>query len=153
MANVIKAPAPTNYNGRRRVFLAGSIDMGKATNWQQTVIDMLDDLDIDIYNPRRDDWDSTWEQSIDNPDFSKQVRWELNALAKADAICFVFDPEGPAPVTLLELGLFSGKENVVVFCPDGYWRKGNVDIVCDTLNIDKVDNLFDLVTYLRERLS
>jgi len=37
-------------------------------------------------NPRRDDWDSTWEQNIGNKEFKNQVIWELNCLGSADII-------------------------------------------------------------------
>jgi hypothetical protein len=51
-------------------------------------------------------------------------------------ICYCFDPKGMAPITLLELGLFAQSDKkIVVCCPDGYWRKGNVDILCSRLGI------------------
>ena len=61
----IKAPIRT----MKTVFLAGSIDMGSAVNWQKQVVDALKEENVVVYNPRRDDWDSSWVQSIDNPWF------------------------------------------------------------------------------------
>lgn len=46
-----------------------------------------------LLNPRRDDWDSTWEQSIKHPKFVEQVEWEMEALQSCDAELFYFDPK------------------------------------------------------------
>ena len=76
MAIVFKAPAPIkdfNIFKTFKVFLAGSIDMGKAEDWQPFVTERLSDLPISIFNPRRDDWDSTWVQDISNKQFAEQV--------------------------------------------------------------------------------
>lgn len=66
---VIKAPNSIEpSNGKFTVFLAGSIEMGKAIDWQKEIGDEFENSDdVCILNPRRDDWDSSWEQSIDNP--------------------------------------------------------------------------------------
>ena len=126
----IKAPKKIRDDGKT-LFLAGSIEMGKAEKWQDKVVRLLkNEKDIIIFNPRRDDWDSTWEQSIKNEQFVEQVEWELHALQHADKILMYFDPETKSPITLLELGLFADKGKLIVVCPDGFWKKGNVDVVC-----------------------
>lgn len=120
---------------RMSIFLAGSIEMGVADNWQTRVVDSLKELDILILNPRRDDWDSSWKQTIDDPKFREQVEWELNALERVDLILMYFDPNTKSPISLLELGLFAETGKLLVCCPDGFWRKGNVDIVCKRYDI------------------
>jgi hypothetical protein len=45
---------------RKSVFLAGSIEMGKAEDWQKKLEGICDDFGYDVLNPRRDDWDSSW---------------------------------------------------------------------------------------------
>ena len=111
--------------------------MGVAENWQQKVEKLLVNTDWTILNPRRDDWDSSWVPSIDNPQFKEQVYWELDGLAVVEQILFYFDPTTKSPITLLELGLMVGLEpyKIMVVCPKGYWRKGNVDIVCERFGI------------------
>ena len=128
MATIIKAPNPLQAGFS--VFLAGSIEMGQAENWQTKVEASLADCEVVIFNPRRDDWDSSWKQSIDDPQFREQVEWELDALERADVIVMYFDPGSKSPISLLELGLFARSGKMVVCCPQGFWRKGNVDIVC-----------------------
>ena len=86
------------------VFLGGSIEMGQAEPWQTDVEAALRGTDMTILNPRRDEWDATWAQRIDNPLFRAQVEWELAAQERATLSAFYFAPATKAPVTLLELG-------------------------------------------------
>ncbi len=45
------------------VFLGGSIEMGKAIDWQTEYANRLKNVDnLTVLNPRRDDWDSSWIQ-------------------------------------------------------------------------------------------
>jgi len=117
------------------VFLAGSIEMGVAEKWQDRVVKAFADTDLVFLNPRRDDWDSSWTQSASDPKFYEQVNWELDGFEVADVVLFYFDPNTKSPITLLELGLMAGKAyamgtTVIVCCPDGFYRKGNVEMVC-----------------------
>ena len=136
------------------VFLAGSIEMGKAQEWQQAVINACKDLEIIFYNPRRDDWDSSWTQCISNPEFNEQVTWELDKIDSSEAVIFYFDPDTTSPVTLLELGYVIGDatKEVIVCCPDGYFRRGNIEIMCERSGIPFVNTLEDLIGELRERI-
>lgn len=135
MINEIKPPNKFLPLGRK-IFLAGSIEMGVAEHWQDKVIKFLKEKedkyhDIDILNPRRDDWDSSWVQSIDNKEFREQVEWEIDGIDKSRIIFFYFDPNTKSPITLFELGkAMSGYNDIIVVCPDGYWRKGNVEVYC-----------------------
>ena len=130
------------------IFLAGSIDMGSAIDWQAEIVARMHGQDVTILNPRRDDWDSSWEQTIEHQQFREQVEWELRGLERADKILMYFAPGTKAPITLLELGLFarSHPEKLIVCCPDGFWRKGNIDIVCNMYGIKQVACLDDLIS-------
>ncbi len=106
MARVVKPPAPLPPEGPTpSVFLAGSIEMGAAEDWQAQFERCLSDLDVLVLNPRRDEWDASWEQSITNPPFREQVEWELVGLERAAVVAMYLAPATRAPVTLLELGL------------------------------------------------
>jgi hypothetical protein len=117
-----------------RVFLAGSIEMNKAVLWQDELIQHLkdnpivEDEDLVILNPRRPDWNSEWNES--SPEFHEQVQWELRALEYADLIVFYFQPGTVSPISLLELGMYISSGKIMVCCPPGYHRKGNIDITC-----------------------
>jgi hypothetical protein len=153
MARIIKPPAPLDLGGRPAVFLAGSIEMGLAEPWQAAVESALAGLDAVILNPRRDEWDASWEQSIGNAKFREQVEWELEAQERATLIAMYFAPATRAPVTLLELGLAARSGKLVVCSPDGFWRKGNVEVVCARYGIPLVADLPALVALVRRRLG
>lgn len=120
---------------RKSVFLAGSIEMGTSDNWQEGLSKHFHKLGWDVLNPRRDDWDPSWKQTFENPTFFQQVTWELNALEVCDLIIMYFDPNTKSPISLLELGLFAKSGKLMVVCPEGFWRKGNVEIVCNRYNV------------------
>jgi hypothetical protein len=148
---MIEVQAPNQYIlNTRSVFLAGSIEMGKAEKWQDLVIKHLRGWNITVFNPRRNDWDSSWEQKESNVQFRNQVLWELEAIDKADMVAFYFDPKTQSPISLLELGLCAQKKPTVVCCPEGFWRKGNVDIVCKKFGITQVKTLSELIRAIRE---
>ena len=62
-------------------------------------------------------------------------------MGQSDYVIMYFDRA--TPITLLELGLLASMrpQKVLVVCPDGYWRKGNVDVVCDRYGIKKCKTL------------
>jgi hypothetical protein len=153
MARVLKPPAPIALaDAERSVFLAGSIDMGHAEPWQATVEQALADLPITILNPRRDEWDASWEQSIGNPLFRGQVEWELEGLERASAVAMYLAPPTRAPITLLELGLLARSGKLVACCPAGFWRRGNVEVVCARYGVPLVESLPELVQAVRSQL-
>ncbi|MEM9908185.1 MAG: nucleoside 2-deoxyribosyltransferase domain-containing protein [Cyanobacteria bacterium P01_D01_bin.44] len=139
------------------IFLAGSIEMGKASNWQQDMVTQLSDMTGSVLNPRREAWESTWPQDASFPPFRAQVEWELAGLAQADIVIFYFEPTTKSPVTLLELGLTAratcAGQQTLVCCPSGFWRKGNVDIVCEWWGMPQFETLDNLVVELRHRLA
>lgn len=134
------------------VFLAGSIEMGVAEKWQEKVIAALSDRPIRFLNPRREDWDSSWKQNIDDEKFVEQVMWELESLEMAHIIIMYFDPNTKSPISLLELGLHAKEQKLIVLCPEGFWRKGNVDVVCEYYGINQVDTFDELIEFIRANI-
>lgn len=133
------------------LFLAGSIEMGAAEDWQAQAIDAARETFSIIYNPRRDDWDPTWAQTIEHPEFNAQVTWELDHIDEADVVSFYFDPNTKSPITLMELGLAVAiKDDLIVCCPEGFWRKGNVDILCARYGVRVLPRLDDFLAELSD---
>lgn len=154
---VIKTPNSLPFhriNGTipQSVFLAGSIEMGKAIDWQKTIETAFVKTEGYILNPRRDDWDSNWVPSIKQPEFYEQVSWELSALDAAQVIAMYFDENTKSQISLLELGLYAKTGKMIVCCPDGFCRKGNVDIVCERYNIVTTTNLKDFISKIHAKL-
>jgi Nucleoside 2-deoxyribosyltransferase like len=152
-ATEVKAPGKYEVGVKYSIFLAGAIDQGKAEDWQKKVARALDDLDVLILNPRRDDWDSSWEQTADNPEFRNQVTWELDAQENADMVIFVFTADSKAPITFLEFGLFAPKKDAMVCAEEGFYRQGNLDIVSQRYNIPIYHNLDEMIADLHMALE
>lgn len=151
---VIKAPNPTeDILGVPSVFLGGSIEMGKAKLWQDELTDYLRDEGVNcvVLNPRRDDWDSSWKQEFENKQFRGHVEWELDNQEKASVIVYYIDPKTKSPITLLEIGLFKDK-NPLVYCPEGFYRKGNVDVVAHWYGLTVYEDESEFFKAVRDRL-
>ena len=142
MKTIYKSPENIDNRNKTRksIFLAGSIEMDLAVNWQKRSEEVLARKYV-IFNPRRDSWSKGWEQSIENPKFKEQVNWELNALEQSDIIIMFFANNTKSPISLLELGLFAHSNKMKVVVEKGFWRKGNIDIVCERYHIQKYDSL------------
>lgn len=144
---------PTNlneYNSRVSIFLAGSIEMGDAPDWQSEFKRILEKKgekykEYTLLNPRRDDWNKTLEQSITEPAFFQQVMWELEHLEKATARVFYFAGDTLSPISLLEFGKFYHLKNTFVCWDKRYKRRGNLEIFCHKYGIRAYDTLEDLV--------
>lgn len=153
----IKAPnlPPEGWGSKVSVFLAGSIEQGAAREWQAEVVEALSDLNIIVFNPRRDVWDPSLPNTLDCPEFVEQVNWELKYLHSVDYVLFYFDPGTVSPISLLELGMCLPRRNfeTVVCCPEGYGRKGNVDITCDFAFCKRVEELDRAVDWIRWKVS
>lgn len=118
-------------------FLSGS--MGDAPNWQDQLTARLQTRlghlatkkELLILNPRRDDWDSSWERTPDNPEFKKQAEWRLDNLLNADLIAMYFAPNTKSSITLLDFGLcVDSGSNLIICCPPGFWQRGHIQIIC-----------------------
>jgi hypothetical protein len=153
LVRVCKPPEPLPESPALALFLAGSIEMGSASPWQARVEAALAEVaSLTILNPRRDDWDASWEQSVEDPRFRGQVDWELEGLERAHVIAMYFEPSTRAPITLLELGLYARSGKLIVCCPPGFWRKGNVDVVCRRHGVHQTHDLGELIEAARARL-
>jgi len=82
------------------------------------------------------------------------VEWELEKQDQADIVVVYFHPATQAPISLLELGVcarFPGK--AIVVCPEGYWKRGNVQIVCNKFGFEMVDTVDGLKEAIMKKLS
>jgi hypothetical protein len=64
-----------------------------------------------------------------------------------------FAPNSQSPISLLELGLYAKTDKLMVVCPDGYWRKGNVDIVSERYKIKQYANIDELISVIKKRIK
>jgi hypothetical protein len=146
--------SPNSYDTLKySVFLAGSIDMGKARPWHDEVFSKLADLDVQLISPKRDDWDSSWEQDAHSEPFRSQVLWERAGMEAADMILYCFTKDSKAPISMYELGRYGNAKDCIVCVEEGFYRQGNLDIYCEMDGIPMYHNLDDLLTDLRTTLE
>jgi hypothetical protein len=128
-----------------RLFLAGSIEQGRAMPWQGAVAThvLAERPEVVVVNPRRVDWDPTWPQDPAFAPFAEQVNWELDHLLQADAALFVFDGATRSPVTLLELGLAlqAFPDRLTLVCPRAFWRYGNIVLTAARFGVQVFETL------------
>jgi hypothetical protein len=133
------------------VFLAGAIDMGKAVNWQEQILKWSTEKDSRtnycFYNPRRADWDSSWNQTLDDPQFTRQVLWELDHIDNADYVFMWIPKESSAPISLLEFGYMIGsgaaRDKLIIGVEPGYYRRGNIEVMCNRHKIKLCSSLWE----------
>jgi hypothetical protein len=142
---IIKPPQKFSHVELTKVFLAGSIEMGQAEDWQSIASKYLDDEKVCVLNPRRDSWDASWEQNLSNKPFVDQVQWEIKGIKEAALVLFYFVPHTKSPITIGEFYYSLGRKNMIVCCPEGFWRKGNIDIMCIDNQVEVSPSLDDML--------
>ena len=142
------------------VFLGGSIEQGKAIDWQQDVICALSKTPALVFNPRRRVWDATWVQDETNPEFVQQVKWELDRIDESMIIFLYFQAGTMSPISLLELGAVVTQSSfsvnnmtVVVVCEPGFWRRGNVQIFCERYGVTVLDTREEGIQQVKEDIE
>lgn len=138
------------YPGAKSVFLAGTIDNGDSSNWQEELIEKCKDLNVTFFNPRRKEW-------IQNPTFEDmeyQIKWEQEHLDRADVIIMFLLDGSKSPISLLELGLYSQSKKIYVFCNPAFYRWDNVRLTCDKYNIPLLrTNLEDAKLIIESKIA
>ncbi len=145
---MIVSPTPVSITNRTSIFLGGSIDNGKASDWQSKFAEQMKDLNVVLLNPRRKDWnpDASWEEK------DEQIRWEMDAQQWATVRIYYFEPGTISPITLFELGLFHKEKYTIVCCPDDYQYQQNIKIACYRFDnvpvVNSFEQLIDTTRYL-----
>lgn len=153
--NAVSEDLGSLRGGRPLIFLSGTIERGATTDWRQYLVRGVAHQPVTFLNPQRDDWDSTWREDISFEPFREQVEWEMNVMDRADIIAVYFARTTEAPITLLELGLNarSGQKGVIVCCPEGYKKKGNVQIVCARYGIEFTESIQKMLGAVSDRVK
>ena len=119
-----------------KIFLAGTIDNGDSEDWQTKICKLIEECTtnskpIAVYNPRRDDWPEDDQTKL----IEEQIKWELEHMDKADLILMNICGDSKSPITLLELGIHSKENKLIVFCPDNFYRFDNVKVTCERYGV------------------
>ena len=121
--HVVQAPSDLVPNPDEiSIFLAGSIEMGKAKPWQDAVASQIarrTNQPIAFYNPRRtEDFTPDMEE--------EQIKWEQERLASCDYIFMHIQGDTKSPISLLEFGEFIGTGKLFIDVPKDFYRYNNV---------------------------
>lgn len=152
---------PAEYIGlnprKISIFLGGSIENGVARDWQDELIQYLNNQEyaskIEVLNPRRASWDASWP--IDDPNhalLAEQINWELYYQDKADILVYNFAAGTIAPITLLELGTYAPR-NPIINIEGGYKRHANVKITADHFGWEYHEAWDKFLTALDKRIA
>jgi len=141
----IKAPDCYDHSPSvRTLFVAGGIT--NCGDWQKAVPIALKETNIDILNPRRDDFDMCspiMEQ--------EQIEWEHQHILQASAYMFWFCEETLCPITLYELGKVAGlfpTKRLFIGTHQNYKRKRDINFQMQLLRPE-----VDVVQYLDKLLG
>jgi len=155
---LITAPDYIGLSPRKiSIFLGGSIEAGKAEDWQKDLIKYIDNKEysskIELLNPRRDAWDASWP--VDDPNhaaLAEQINWELYYQDKADILIYYFATGTISPITLLEMGTYAS-HNPLIYIQGGYKRHANVKITADHFGWDYYEDRESFLTALDNRIA
>ena len=132
-----------------KIFLAGTIDMGKSEDWQKNTCEWFRQKESGkymLFNPRRGKG-----LSGEMSDFEHQVNWELEHLEKADLIIMNILGNSKSPISLLEMGLYMKSGKLHVICEPDYYRYDNVRITCERYGVPLYHSLDDYLKVFKER--
>lgn len=115
-----------------KIFLAGTIDMGKSIDWQTMLYEKFCAMNgrYILFNPRQEKWDATRSGEMEY-----QVNWELEHLEEADIIIMYILGSSKSPISLLEMGLHARSGKMYVICEEDFYRFDNVRITCSFYDI------------------
>lgn len=137
-----------NFNLKRPfIFLSGTDDTECSPNWHDWVAQWLQNLPVTVFNPRGNGF---------NPKSSKYTRnllvdWEMDYINVADLIILYFYPGTLSTTSLLMLALYIGsKKSIVVCCPNGYWKKKAVQVLCQRGSIALFETSEEFKQAIRE---
>lgn len=137
------------------VFLAGPTEI----NWRTPFLATLRGLfaagasNTTVYDPFQPRWDSSWREDLGDDRFRAQVAWELERQERATVVAVFFHGDSKAPVSLLELGLCARSGKAVVGCEPAYWKRGNVQAVCQRYGVPMADDLGGLASLVADKLK
>ena len=132
----------------RKVFLDGTIDMGRSADWQAALVARFRDSIGGrwlFFNPRRREFHAS------PAEMEYQVAWELAHLEAADLIVMNLLGDSRSPISLLEMGLYARSGKLFVACSPDYYRYDNVRITCRRYGVPLYDSLTALLDDLPQQ--
>ena len=107
---------------KRSIFLAGSIDFS-SKNWRQRVVRKLGDKYL-YFDPTNCNYDNLSTQEMEN-----HIKWEFEAMQRADIVLLNLLPNSLSPISLVELGLNIHLGKLLVICPKEFYKSVYVHLI------------------------
>lgn len=127
-------------------FLAGSIDFTLKDSWREKVIKEMGEL-VHFFDPTRTDHDE-----LNDSQMKAHINWELDAMILADKILLNFLSDFKSPISLVELGLYVKSSKLIVVCPDQFYQKRYVEMLCKKYKTPFFNSLNEAIKYIKESL-
>ena len=109
-------------------------------NLEETLNRNLSDLRVKTYN--LSDWDTfEFKSEEDELEYNSKISKDLGILSDSDVILVYFKENLNNRFSLFILGYFRNNDNVIVFCPEEFAKKGIVRIICSQNNIPIFDSI------------
>jgi len=133
------------------VFLSGSLSINDTSiYWRRKLIACLGPMDCDVafLNPHRDDL-------IEDPScqyYMEHVEWVMKCLNTADQLVFYFDPKVETTVSMMELAAIASNRNVIICCPDKFWKSTIVNVICNEFDVPIFKTIEETAAFLKKRI-
>ncbi len=138
---------PEKEEGKDYCFLAGSIDLDLSGNWRKAVIEEINDS-MHFFDPTRTD-----HNKLNDTQMKEHIKWELDALNLSDRILLNFLPNAKSPISLAELGMYVRSSKLMVVCPDQFYQRRYVGVLCDKYDTPFFDSLEEAVKHLKDNIQ
>ena len=128
---------------RHRVYFSGAMT---GEDWQSKFTTKLEDLRVDVFCPR-------YPSSHTVPAPDGLFEWEIDHMSIANVIAFNFISNEDCSSALIALGMYARTDRIIVCCDDEFYKKGDIDALCDREDIPQVDSLDLLIKWTIARIS
>ncbi len=134
-----------------KIFLAGSVNNGKAVDWQTRAITYMEtqwtENNAVVYNPRRPDGEFLPENEVE------QATWTISMLNAVDYIILHLAGDSGSPISTFELGLFVNDKRLHLSIDDSYVRKEIIEIHYDFFGVGQIhDTLEDSIDAIESKI-
>lgn len=134
---------PEKEKNSRYFFLAGSMDLQLEKPWRQSLIKELPES-IHVFDPT-----CMNHGSLNEEEMRKHIQWELDAMELADRILLNFLPNASSPISMVEMGLYTMTDKLIVVCPKEFHSYRYIKQLCKNYTTPFFEDLGKAKTMLK----
>jgi len=129
------------------LFLAGSIDLELPGNWRKSVTSALEDY-FNFFDPT-----TLKYNSMKDAEWEEHIKWELEAMKSSDLVLINFLENSASPISLVELGLNTMNNKLIVVCPDNFYKRKYIQVLCEYYSTPIFSALNTALAYIVEKFD